>query len=138
MANASQIINDDMTLEEKLAAIDQAMQNAQEMAQQKADESGSGAIVAPLDPADLTMCMGCQQAKSMPGRFESSFAGTDRVQDLTDVMGACSDRAYVTARLGEQGLLMAVQSVRSEECDHESTFVAAQVEQPMLPIVLNQ
>ncbi len=58
--NASQIISDDMTLEEKLAAIDEAMQNAQEMAQQREDESGSGAIAAPLDPADLTMCMGCQ------------------------------------------------------------------------------
>ncbi|HEV7952364.1 MAG TPA: hypothetical protein VGO98_03230 [Candidatus Saccharimonadales bacterium] len=58
--NANTIINDEMTLEEKLAAIEKAMQNAQEMAQQKADESGSGAIVAPLDPADLTMCMGCQ------------------------------------------------------------------------------
>lgn len=58
--NASQIINDEMTLEEKLAAIDLAMKNAQEMAQQKADESGSGALIAPLDPADLTMCMGCQ------------------------------------------------------------------------------
>lgn len=58
--NANAIINDDMTLEEKLEAIELAMKNAQEMAQQKADESGSGAIIAPLDPADLTMCMGCQ------------------------------------------------------------------------------
>jgi hypothetical protein len=58
--NANTIINDEMTLEEKLAAIDLAMKNAQEMAQQKADEAGMGAIVAPLDPADLTMCMGCQ------------------------------------------------------------------------------
>lgn len=58
--NASQIINDDMTLEEKLEAIEKAMANAQEMAQKKSDESGNGSIVAPLDPADLTMCMGCQ------------------------------------------------------------------------------
>lgn len=58
--NASQIINDDMTLEEKLAAIDQAMANAQAQAQQDAEDSGFGQIVAPLDPADLTMCMGCQ------------------------------------------------------------------------------
>jgi hypothetical protein len=58
--NASQIINDDMTLEEKLEAIEKAMANAQEMAQKKADAEGNGAIVAPLDPADLTMCMGCQ------------------------------------------------------------------------------
>ena len=58
--NASQIITDDMTLEEKLAAIDQAMANAQAQAQQDADDKGLGQIVAPLDPADLTMCMGCQ------------------------------------------------------------------------------
>lgn len=58
--NASQIINDDMTLEEKLAAIDQAMANAQAQAQQDAEDKGFGQIVAPLDPADLTMCMGCQ------------------------------------------------------------------------------
>ena len=56
--NASTIINDDMTLEEKLAAIDAAMADAQ----QKADEAAraSGTIAAPLDPADLTMCDGCQ------------------------------------------------------------------------------
>lgn len=58
--NASQIISEDMTLEEKLAAIDQAMANAQAQAQQDADNSGFGQIAAPLDPADLTMCMGCQ------------------------------------------------------------------------------
>lgn len=58
--NASQIISEDMTLEEKLAAIDQAMANAQSQAQQSADDNGLGQIVAPLDPADLTMCMGCQ------------------------------------------------------------------------------
>lgn len=58
--NASQIISNDMTLEEKLAAIDQAMANAQAQAQQDADDSGLGQVVAPLDPADLTMCLGCQ------------------------------------------------------------------------------
>lgn len=58
--NASQIISEDMTLEEKLAAIDAAMADAQAQAQQRADDSGDGSIVAPLDPADLTMCMGCQ------------------------------------------------------------------------------
>ncbi|MNH75260.1 hypothetical protein D3C73_274980 [compost metagenome] len=58
--NASQIISEDMTLEEKLAAIDQAMANAQAQAQQDADDNGFGQVVAPLDPADLTMCMGCQ------------------------------------------------------------------------------
>ena len=58
--NASQIITDDMTLEEKLAAIDQAMANAQAQAQEDAISKGLGQIAAPLDPADLTMCMGCQ------------------------------------------------------------------------------
>jgi hypothetical protein len=56
--NANTIINDEMTLEEKLAAIDQAMANAQEQANE--DAQASGQIAAPLDPADLTMCEGCQ------------------------------------------------------------------------------
>ena len=56
--NASTIINDDMTLEEKLAAIDLAMKNAQEQANEEAAKSGS--VAAPVDPADLTMCEGCQ------------------------------------------------------------------------------
>lgn len=57
--NASQIITEDMTLEEKLAAIDAAMANAQAQAQQAADDNGTP-LDAPLDPADLTMCLGCQ------------------------------------------------------------------------------
>lgn len=56
--NASTIINDDMTLEEKLAAIEQAMKNAQEQANEEAAKSGG--VAAPVDPADLTMCEGCQ------------------------------------------------------------------------------
>lgn len=56
--NASTIINDDMTLEEKLAAIDAAMANAQ--AQANDDAAARGMAAAPLDPADLTMCEGCQ------------------------------------------------------------------------------
>lgn len=52
--NANTIIDDNMTLEEKLAAIDAAMLNAQAVAQ----KANPGA--APLDPADLTMCEGCQ------------------------------------------------------------------------------
>jgi len=56
--NASTIINDQMTLEEKLAAIDAAMATAQADAQARADSTGQ--VVAPLDPADLTMCEGCQ------------------------------------------------------------------------------
>lgn len=56
--NASQIINDDMTLEEKLEAIDRAMAAAQEQANEEA--AARGVFAAPLDPADLTMCEGCQ------------------------------------------------------------------------------
>lgn len=56
--NATQIINDEMTLEEKLAAIDQAMLNAQAVADDQAKANGQ--VAAPLDPADLTMCEGCQ------------------------------------------------------------------------------
>lgn len=56
--NATQIISDDMTLEEKLAAIDQAMANAQAMANDEA--AAKGQIAAPIDPADATMCLGCQ------------------------------------------------------------------------------
>ena len=56
--DASTILNDDMTLEEKLAAIDTAMASAQ---QQASASMASGLVTdAPLDPADLTMCMGCQ------------------------------------------------------------------------------
>jgi hypothetical protein len=58
--NASQIINDEMTLDEKLAAIDAAMAAAQAQAQEDASSNGLGQVVAPLDPADLTMCLGCQ------------------------------------------------------------------------------
>jgi hypothetical protein len=43
--NASTIINDNMTLDEKLAAI---------------EASVLGMNSAPLDPQDLLMCEGCQ------------------------------------------------------------------------------
>jgi len=56
--NASTIINDTMTLDEKLAAIDAAMANAQAMAND--DAAARGFAAAPLDPADLTMCDSCQ------------------------------------------------------------------------------
>ena len=56
--DASKIVSEDMTLEEKLAAIDAAMTNAQALANEEA--SRTGGIAAPLDPADLTMCEGCQ------------------------------------------------------------------------------
>lgn len=54
--NATQIISDDMSLDEKLAAIDAAMANAVANAQ----STSNSAVAAPLDPADLTMCLGCQ------------------------------------------------------------------------------
>jgi hypothetical protein len=56
--NANAIINDEMSLEEKLEAIELAMKNAQEQANEEAAKNGN--IAAPLDPADLTMCEGCQ------------------------------------------------------------------------------
>jgi hypothetical protein len=56
--NASHIISEEMTLEEKLAAIDAAMANAQAQANEEA--AARGTFAAPLDPADLTMCEGCQ------------------------------------------------------------------------------
>jgi hypothetical protein len=56
--NASTIINDQMTLEEKLAAIDAAMANAQAQADDQAAAAGTAS--APLDPQDLLMCEGCQ------------------------------------------------------------------------------
>ena len=56
--NASHIISDDMTLEEKLSAIEQAMKNAQAQANEEAATRGT--IAAPLDPASLTICDGCE------------------------------------------------------------------------------
>jgi hypothetical protein len=56
--NANTIINDEMTLEEKLEAIELAMKNAQEQANDEAKANGT--VAAPIDPADLTMCEGCQ------------------------------------------------------------------------------
>lgn len=56
--NASQIITDDMSLEEKLAAIDSAM--AQAIVKAQDDAQASGTPYVPIDPADATMCVGCQ------------------------------------------------------------------------------
>lgn len=53
--NANEVINDDMTLEEKLAAIDAAMaKGAKELNKKKGRPAD-----APVDPADLTICEGC-------------------------------------------------------------------------------
>lgn len=56
--NANAIINDDMTLEEKLNAIDAALKKAQEVAEEQAKKNGT--VVAPVDPASLTICDGCE------------------------------------------------------------------------------
>lgn len=56
--NAGTIINDQMTLEEKLNAIDRAMKNAQDIAEEKAKKLGIPFV--PIDPADATICVGCQ------------------------------------------------------------------------------
>jgi len=56
--NANAIISEDMSLDEKLAAIDAAMANA--VAQAQDDASNKGLTFVQPDPADLTMCEGCQ------------------------------------------------------------------------------
>lgn len=54
--NANNIINDDMTLEQKLAAIDAAMKDGAKEFNRKNGRPED----APVDPSDLTMCEGCQ------------------------------------------------------------------------------
>jgi hypothetical protein len=56
--NANSIITDEMTLEEKLSAIDAAMKAAQSVADEQAAANGS--MAAPIDPASLTICEGCE------------------------------------------------------------------------------
>lgn len=59
--NAQAVFGDnveEMSLEEKLVAIERAMKNAQEQANEEAAKNGT--VAAPVDPADLTMCEGCQ------------------------------------------------------------------------------
>ena len=50
--------NDVQHLEEKLAAIDAAMANAQAQANDEA--AANGTVAAPIDPALLTICDGCE------------------------------------------------------------------------------
>lgn len=52
------IISNEMTLEEKLAAIDQAMAEMQAQADEEAGPRGISAMQ--LDSAELTLCEGCQ------------------------------------------------------------------------------
>ncbi len=56
--NGSAIISNDMTLQEKLDAIDVAMKAAQ--AQADEDAVANGGVAAPIDPASLTICDGCE------------------------------------------------------------------------------
>ena len=56
--NANSIINDEMSLEEKLQAISDAMEQAQSVANQAAAKLGL--TPAPVDPASLTICDGCE------------------------------------------------------------------------------
>jgi transcriptional regulator with GAF, ATPase, and Fis domain len=56
--DANSILNDEMTLEEKLQAISDAMEQAQQVANQAASKLGLTA--APVDPASLTICDGCE------------------------------------------------------------------------------
>lgn len=55
--NANTVIKEDMSLDEKLAAIDAMMANAVANAQ---TQTSTGSVVVQPDPADLTMCLGCQ------------------------------------------------------------------------------
>lgn len=56
--NANAIVSDEMTLEEKLAAIDAAMKNLQDKADEEAKSQGR--VSAPVDPSTLTICDGCE------------------------------------------------------------------------------
>lgn len=76
--NANTIIDDDMSLEDKLAAIDLAMANAQAVHA----KANPGAV--PLDPADALMCEGCQQVeKPKLERKESIGQYGEIVNELT-------------------------------------------------------
>jgi len=56
--NANAILNDNMTLEEKLQAISDAMEQAQTAANEKAAQNSQ--VAAPIDPASMTICDGCE------------------------------------------------------------------------------
>ena len=57
--DATTIIKEGMSLEEKLAAIDAAMAAAQSQVDENAQASGND-MSAPIDPADALICVGCQ------------------------------------------------------------------------------
>ena len=54
-SNGMVVMTEDMTLEQKLAAIDEAIANNQTF-----PVMAGGEFVAPVDPASLVMCTGCQ------------------------------------------------------------------------------
>lgn len=54
--DASRIVNDQMTLEEKLAAIDAAMTSGA----QEFNKKNGRPLNTPVDPANLTICDGCE------------------------------------------------------------------------------
>jgi hypothetical protein len=54
--NANLILNDEMSLEQKLTAIDEAMKNAQA----DFNEKNGRAADLPVDPSLLTICDGCE------------------------------------------------------------------------------
>lgn len=56
--NANNIISEPMTLEDKLKAIDEAIAKAQEASDTR--RRAAGLPVAPVDPAELTKCDGCE------------------------------------------------------------------------------
>lgn len=56
--NANAIITNEMTLDEKLAAIDKAMRLAQEQQNEERTRAGLPAIA--IDPALATVCDGCE------------------------------------------------------------------------------
>lgn len=56
--NANEVISEEMTLEEKLAAIDKLMND--EEAKKKYRQIKGLAPNAPVDPMDMLHCEGCQ------------------------------------------------------------------------------
>ena len=56
--NANNIITDEMSLDEKLAAIDAAMNDKKQ--QEDFNRRNGRPIDAPVDPQDMLQCEGCQ------------------------------------------------------------------------------
>lgn len=56
--NADDIIKDNMTIEEKLAAIDAAINDKDRQAE--FNKRNGRPVDAPVDPAELTKCDGCE------------------------------------------------------------------------------